>query len=91
MSDLQDKAPLRRVVLNRLKRYSQKASEMGQQVRLRVLGFGAHSTAGVKRWSLLEKVHAHRLVQRREAFRQAGGDHSSVARHALNRARRGRQ
>ncbi|MCG3209459.1 MAG: hypothetical protein FOGNACKC_03086 [Anaerolineae bacterium] len=92
MSNSQSGPTFKDSVLKKITIYSGKVSAMGRQVRQRVFGFGRRSTARSDRWSLPVKVlHDHRLVQRRRAFRQAGGSRSSIALHALNKARHNKQ
>ena len=79
---------LRHAMLNKLTTYGQKAAGLGQRVRQLVFGFRLRSTAHIDRWSLPVKLlHDHRILQRRRAFKQAGGLHSSIADHALKKAR----
>jgi hypothetical protein len=75
-------------MLHKLTTYSQKAAALGLRVRQLVFGFRLRSTAHIDRWSLPVKLmHDHRILQRRRAFKQAGGLHSSIAAHALEKAR----
>ncbi|MCK6627423.1 MAG: hypothetical protein L6R45_19870 [Anaerolineae bacterium] len=78
----------RQTILNKLTRYSQKAAGLGRRVRQLVFGFRLRSTAHIDRWALPVKLlHDHHVLQRRRAFKQAGGSHSSMAAHALEKAR----
>lgn len=73
---------------NVLKSYTHKAAQLSQQVRARVFGFRLRSTAHIDRFALpVRLMHDHHLLQRRRAFHQSGGHHSSIALHALNKAR----
>lgn len=89
MSKLHTRIPLRRnVVFKKIMSYSQKAARLGHQVRQRVFGFRLRSTAHIDRWALPVKLlHDHRILQRRRAFKRAGGSRSSIARYALDKAR----
>lgn len=79
---------VRQTILNKLTRYSQKAAGLGRRVRQLVFGFRLRSTAHIDRWALPVKLlHDHHVLQRRRAFKQAGGSHSSMAVHALEKAR----
>ena len=83
-----NQSDVRRTILNKLTRYSQKAAGLGRRVRQLVFGFRLRSTAHIDRWALPVKLlHAHRILQRRRAFKQAGGSHSSMAVYALEKAR----
>ncbi|GIK41012.1 MAG: hypothetical protein BroJett011_48450 [Chloroflexota bacterium] len=88
MSHSADRTSLRQTLLHKLTTYSQKAAELGWRVRQLVFGFRLRSTAHIDRWALPVKLlHDHRILQRRRAFKQAGGSHSSMATHALEKAR----
>lgn len=88
MSHSADRASLRQTLLHKLTAYSQKAAELGCRVRQLVFGFRLRSTAHIDRWALPVKLlHDHRILQRRRAFKQAGGSHSSMATYALEKAR----
>lgn len=88
MSDSADRTSLRRTALNKLAAYSQKAAGLGRRARELVFGFRLRSTAHIDRWALPVKLlHDHRILQRRRAFKQAGGSHSSIAMYALDKAR----
>lgn len=83
-----NQSDVRRTILNKLTRYSQKAAGLGRRVRQLVFGFRLRSTAHIDRWALPVKLlHDHHVLQRRRAFKQAGGSHSSMAAHALEKAR----
>ncbi|MBE7472872.1 MAG: hypothetical protein DPW09_27545 [Anaerolineae bacterium] len=83
-----NQSDVRRTILNKLTRYSQKAAGLGRRVRQLVFGFRLRSTAHIDRWALPVKLlHDHRILQRRRAFKQAGGSHSSMAVYALEKAR----
>ena len=80
--------PLRATLFNKMTAYTKKAGELGYRVRERVFGFRLRSTLPIDRCSLPVKLEQdHRLRQRQRVFQQAGGSHSSVALHALNKAR----
>ncbi len=89
MSDLPSRLHLLRPhnILNKIKGYSQKAGKLGRRVRKLVFGFRLRSTIDIDRWSLPVKLQRHRILQRRRAFQQGGGARSSMAEHALNKAR----
>ncbi len=92
MSDLQDRIPLRDTLLKKISTYGQKAGELGRRVRQLVFGFRQRSTAHIDRWALPVKLlYDHRLVQRKRTFQQGGGHGSSVAQHALDKARHKKQ
>jgi hypothetical protein len=83
-----DRSSFKRIVLSKIDSYSRKAAELGRRVRELVFGFRLRSTAHIDRWALPVKLlHDHRILQRRRAFKQAGGQHSSIALHALDKAR----
>jgi hypothetical protein len=88
MSHSADRTSLRQTLLHKLTTYGQKAAELGWRVRQLVFGFRLRSTAHIDRWALPVKLlHDHRILQRRRAFNQAGGSHSSMAMYALEKAR----
>ncbi len=89
MSNLQDRFHLPRPhdILDKIKGYSRKAGKLGRRARKLVFGFRLRSTVDIDRWSLPVKLHRHRILQRRRAFHQGGGVRSSMAKHALNKAR----
>lgn len=88
MSHSTNRNSLRETLFDKLAVYSQKAAELGCQVRQLVFGFRLRSTAHIDRWALPVKLlHDHRIIQRRRAFNQAGGSHSSIAMYALEKAR----
>ncbi|GAB4451014.1 MAG: hypothetical protein Kow0031_33560 [Anaerolineae bacterium] len=79
---------VREAVLGKFSQYGRKATDLGQKVRHKVFGFRQRSTAHIDRWALPVKIlHDHRLVQRRRAFQQSGGSRSSIAEHAMRKAR----
>lgn len=79
---------VRQTILNKLTLYGQKAAELGLQARQLVFGFRLRSTAHIDRWALPVKLlHDHHVLQRRRAFKQSGGSDSSMAAHALEKAR----
>ena len=83
---------LRKSLFGKITKYSGKAAPLGQKVRHRVFGFRQRSTAHIDRWALPVKVlHDHRLPQRQRAFRQSGGNRSSIATYALKKARQTQQ
>lgn len=88
MSNSQDRTSIRRTVLEKITIYSQKAAELGRRARQLVFGFRLRSTAHSDRWALPVKLlHDHRILQRRRAFKKAGGPRSSIALYALEKAR----
>jgi hypothetical protein len=88
MSHSNDRSSLSRAVWHKLTTYSHKVAELGRRSRHLVFGFRLRSTAHIDRWALPVKLlHDHHLPQRRRAFKQAGGPHSSIAIHALKKAR----
>ena len=88
MSNSSDRISLQRTVLNKITIYSQRAGELGCRARQLVFGFRLRSTAHIDRWALPVKLlHDHRILQRRRAFKQAGGPRSSIAKYALKKAR----
>jgi len=79
---------LRPNILKKITMYNQKITELGVQARQLVFGFRRRSTAHIDRSSLPVKLlYDHRLLQRQRVFLQAGGHRSSIALHALNKAR----
>lgn len=83
---------VREAILNKFGQYGRNATNLGQRVRQKVFGFRHRSTAHIDRWALPVKIlHDHRLVQRRRAFQQAGGNNSSIAEHAMRKARQNPQ
>ena len=89
MSDLSNRGSLRSTFLDKIAAYAQRTGALGRRVRRLVFGFRLRSTVPIDRWSLPVKLlHDHRLVQRQRTFQQGGGSHSSMARYALNKARR---
>jgi hypothetical protein len=83
---------VRDAILSKFGQYGRKATTLGQRVRQKVFGFRQRSTADIDRWALPVKVlYDHRLVQRRRAFQQAGGSRSSIAEHAMRKARQNQQ
>jgi hypothetical protein len=83
------RSAIRQTILEKITKYSQKAGQLGRRVRQLVFGFRQRSTAHIDRWALPVKLlHVHRLPQRRRAFQKAGGSDSSIARHALDKARK---
>jgi len=80
------------MIFQKVMNYSQKAGQLGRRARELVFGFRLRSTAHIDRWALPVKLlHDHRLVQRRRAFNRSGGSRSSIAEHALNKARHKKQ
>lgn len=79
---------LRQVLFEKIVAYSRKADRLGRRARQLVFGFGRRSTAHIDRWALPVKLlHDHRVLQRRRAFHQSGGNRSSIIKHALEKAR----
>ncbi len=91
MSNLQDRQSLRRTILAKIKIYGQRAGELGHRVRELVFGFRLPARSNQARPFLPARLKQHRVLQRRRVFQQAGGERSSAARHALAKARQGRQ
>ncbi|MBN1220748.1 MAG: hypothetical protein JXM69_17640 [Anaerolineae bacterium] len=92
MSVSSERISLRTTFLEKVAGYAQKAGQLGQRVRQLVFGFRLRSTMPIDRWSLPVKLlYDHRLVQRQRTFQQGGGSRSSMAEHALNKARRQQQ
>ncbi len=92
MTDQENSPTFKNAIFAKITTYSQKISTLGRQVRQRVFGFRRRVAARPDRWSLPVKVlQEHRLTQRRRAFDRAGGPQSSVAMHALNKARHKQQ
>ena len=80
-----------RNVLDKIKTYGYKAGQLGHRARKAVFGVRQRSPVTIDRWSLPVKLlQRHRILQRQRVFRQAGGDHSSIARYALEKARHGK-
>ena len=83
---------LRRSIFRKITKYSSKATPLSQKVRYLVFGFRQRSTAHIDRWALPVKIlHDHRLPQRQRAFQQSGGNRSSIATYALEKARQKQQ
>jgi len=79
-----------RNVLDKIKEYGQKAGQLGHRARKAVFGFRPRSPMTIDRWSLpVTLLQRHRILQRQRVFRQSGGNHSSMAKHALEKARHG--
>ncbi len=79
---------LRGALVDKLSAYGQKAGDLGQQVRKRVFGFRQRSTFFIDRSSFSVKLlHEHKLVQRKRAFQQGGGERSGMVRYALDKVR----
>jgi hypothetical protein len=77
---------LRRAIFRKVTNYSQKVAQLGHRTRAMVFGFGRRSTTTIDRQALSVKVlHEHKLMQRRRAFEQAGGNQSSIAAHAMEK------
>jgi len=83
---------LKKIIFNKIVAYGHKAGQLGLKVRQSVFGFRLRSTIHADRLVLPVKLlHDHKILQRWRAYRQSGGRGSSIARHALNKARHGRQ
>ena len=83
---------LRETLFNKISDYSKKAGQLSRRVREQVFGFRLRSTINIDRGALPVKLlHKHRLLQRWRAHRQSGGSRSSIAQHALDKARHGKQ
>lgn len=81
----------RRNVLDKIKQYGYKAGQLGHRARKAVFGVRPRSPRTIDRWSLPVKLlQRHRILQRQRIYRQAGGDHSGIARYALEKARHGK-
>jgi hypothetical protein len=91
MSELQNRPPLRRAILQKLKTYGQKAGELGYRVRQLVFGFRLRYKPAFDYRSLPVRLNEHRVLQRRRAFQKAGGERSSIAQYALAKARHQQQ
>jgi hypothetical protein len=88
MSNARHLSSLKNNLFKKITTYSKKAAQLGHGVRHRVFGFRRRSTAHIDRWALPVKLlHDHRLLQRQRVFRQSGGSRSSIAKHALKKAR----
>ena len=82
----------RYVIFEKVMTYSKRAGQLGRRVRQLVFGFRLRSTAHNDRWSLPVKLlHDHHLLQRRRVFQRSGGHRSSIAQHALKKARHSKQ
>jgi hypothetical protein len=80
-----------RNVLDKIKQYGYKAGQLGHRARKAVFGVRPRSPRVIDRWTLPVKLlQRHRILERQRVFRQAGGDHSSMARYALEKARHGK-
>lgn len=93
MSDLQNRntSPRSWTVLNKFRNYSQMASEIGHRAREFVFSFRSSPSVEIDYWSLPVKLlHRHRILQRQRVFHQGGGNHSSIIRYALKKARHNR-
>ncbi len=89
MSNFDD---MRHNVFDKIMIFSKRAGRLGHRVRHLVFGFRLRSTAHSDRWSLPVKLlHDHRLLQRRRVFQKSGGHRSSIAQHALKKARHSKQ
>ena len=92
MSNSSSRVSLRDSVFKKIAAYGQKAGRLGRRARQLVFGFRLRSTAHTDRLALPVKLlHDHRILQRWQAHRQSGGHRSSIAQHALKKARHGRQ
>lgn len=81
-----------RTVLDKIKAYGHKAEQWGHRARKAVFGFRSPASMPIDRWSLPVKLlQRHRILQRRQAFHQAGGTRSSIVQYALEKARHGRK
>ena len=87
MSNAPDKTPLRQTILGKNKAYSKKAGRLGYRARELVFGFRLPAKPYIDLRSLPARLDQHRILQRRRVFKQAGGDRSSIALHALKKAR----
>ena len=92
MSNSDSRGSLRDSIFQKITTYSQKAGRLGRRVRQLVFGFRLRSTAHTDRLALPVKLlHDHRILQRWRTHRQSGGHRSSIAQHALKKARHGSQ
>ncbi len=81
-------ASSRRTLFSVLRGYTHKAAQLGQLARERVFGFRLRSTIHIDRLSLpVRLLNDHHLLQRQRAFYESGGPRSSIAQHAINKAR----
>ena len=90
MSDAKDRSSGSgpRTVLDKIKAYSHKAEAWRHRARKVVFG----ANVQIDRWTLPVKLlQRHRVLQRRQAFHQSGGTHSSIVQYALEKARHGRK
>ena len=87
MSEDHQKNSLRRAVTTRIKQYRQNANRLGKEVQQRVFGSRLAPDSATNEASLVDKLQAHRLLERRRAFRRAGGQRSSLVRYGLKKAR----
>ena len=92
MSNLNNHNFWRDTIFNKIAVYGQKASQLSRRVRQLVFGFRLRSTAHSDLRALpIKLLHDHRILQRWRAYRQSGGHRSSIAEHALNKARHRKQ
>ncbi len=91
MSNPSHRTSLRNNIFQKIAGYGQKAGQLGHRVRQLVFGFRLRSTAHTDRLALPVKLlHDHRILQRWRTHRRSGGHRSSIAQHALKKARHGR-
>ena len=83
---------MRHIIFDKVMKYSKRAGRLGHRVRQQVFGFRLRSTTHSDRKSISVKLlHDHRLLQRRRAFKKSGGNSSSMAQHALEKAQHSKQ
>ncbi|MEW5958611.1 MAG: hypothetical protein AB1801_12845 [Chloroflexota bacterium] len=81
-----------RTVLDKIREYSYKIEVWRHRARKAVFGFRSPASVPIDRWSLPVKLlQRHRILERRQAFQQAGGTRSSIIQYALKKARLGRK
>jgi hypothetical protein len=79
---------LREAIFSKVTDYSQKIARLGHRTRTMVFGFGRRSTAAIDRQALSVKIlHDHKLIKRRRAFDQSGGNQASIVTHAMKKAK----
>jgi hypothetical protein len=83
---------LKEIIFEKITTYGQKAGRLGVKVRQLVFGFRLRSTIHADRLVLPVKLlHDHKILQRWRAHKQARERGSSIAEHALRKARGGKQ
>jgi len=88
MSNPKNLIALKKSVFTKFSTAGRKVTELGQRARRTVFGFHHRSTAHIDRWALPVKIlYEHRIIQRKRAFKKSGGNQSSIALYALEKAR----